>query len=102
MGKLNYDLSEQELKREDRALEPEGPPLTSIKHITREEMNGYRERTKWINNPAYQPQDHLAACRNLGIANPDMPRIDGLLGNLHSTFTNRLASTLWSNLRTHA
>lgn len=37
---------------------------------------------QWIDNPAYQPQNHDEACKNLGISNPEQPRIDGLFQTL--------------------
>jgi SNF2 family DNA or RNA helicase len=86
MKALNRQLSDPEVARQEGATELEGPPLTSIKHITRSEVADYRERTKWINNPAYQPQNHIEACKILGIANPDQPRMEGLLGNLKFDF----------------
>jgi SNF2 family DNA or RNA helicase len=59
-----------------------GPPLTSVRDITQDEIKKYREQTKWINNPDFQPQDHEEACRVLGIANPDVPRMEGLFGHI--------------------
>jgi SNF2 family DNA or RNA helicase len=59
-----------------------GPPLTSVRDITQDEIKKYREQTKWINNPDFQPQDHEEACHVLGIANPDVPRMEGFFGHI--------------------
>ena len=53
-----------------------------IQDITEEVIERYREQTQWVDNPAYQPQNHDEACKKLGIANPSQPRIEGLLLSL--------------------
>lgn len=57
-------------------------PLTPILQITAEQIAAFREHTQCMDNPAYQPQNHEEACRELGIPNPEQPRMDGLLDNL--------------------
>jgi SNF2 family DNA or RNA helicase len=59
-----------------------GPPLTSVRDITQDEIKKYRKQTKSINNPDFQPQEDEEACRVLGIARPDVPRMDGFVGNI--------------------
>ena len=72
MRSLNQELSGEGDDSND------GLPLTPIKDITPEEIELYHERNKWIDNPAYQPQNHLQACQNLDIPNPQHPKIEGL------------------------
>ncbi|KAJ4326067.1 hypothetical protein N0V94_000229 [Neodidymelliopsis sp. IMI 364377] len=50
--------------------------------ITEEEIRKYNSMNEWIDNPAYQPQNHIEACKNLGIANPDIPHMEGLLRSI--------------------
>lgn len=82
LATLNIELSDSGLKKANNSASLDGPPLTSVKHITTQEIEAYREQTAWLNNPVYQPQNHEEACRELGIPNPDDPRMEGLNGNL--------------------
>jgi len=36
----------------------------------------------WIDNKAYQPQNHAEACKNLGIENPEQPHMQGFLPSI--------------------
>jgi SNF2 family DNA or RNA helicase len=54
------------------------PPLTRYREITQAERDAYREQAQWLDNKEYQRDNHLEACRNLGIEDPERPRIEGL------------------------
>ncbi|KAF2030155.1 hypothetical protein EK21DRAFT_89216 [Setomelanomma holmii] len=94
MSSLNQSLSTGKDTSADDASELDGPPLTSLKLITKKEVDEYHERNKWVDNPAYQPQNHEEACDGLGIANPDQPRMNGLLGTL--TFDAHQPTGIWT------
>lgn len=57
-------------------------PLSQVRDITAEEIRQYHERNKWIDNSEYQPQNHDEACQNLGIPNPNQPRMKGFLPSI--------------------
>jgi SNF2 family DNA or RNA helicase len=59
-----------------------GLPLTMIHDITQEEIDSYTKMNVWIDNKAYQPQNHAEACKNLGIENPEQPHIQGFLPSI--------------------
>lgn len=77
---MNQELSGDSDDADDGG---DGLTLSQIKDITAEEIKQYQERNKWIDNPAYQPQNHDQACQNLGIPNPQQPRIEGLLPSIN-------------------
>ncbi|KAK2809576.1 hypothetical protein FQN50_003629 [Emmonsiellopsis sp. PD_5] len=45
---------------------------------TPEDLISYNERQTWINNKAFQRENHDDACSELQIPNPDIPRMPGL------------------------
>ncbi|KAI4675893.1 uncharacterized protein J4E84_009868 [Alternaria hordeiaustralica] len=72
----------QELNEGNDNTEIGGPPLTKLRTITAEEIQAYREQTKWTDNPAYQRQNHEEACDRLGIPNPEKPRMEGFMKHI--------------------
>jgi hypothetical protein len=62
-----------------------------ILQISQDEIKGYRRQWEWLDNPAYQPNNHKDACKAIGIVNPDMPRIGGLSGNMTFAFYQPVA-----------
>ena len=84
-------MTPQQEAEEDRATDIHGLPLTDIKTMTPEEIATYRECHQWLDNPAYQPQDHEQACKELNIQNPDRPRIEGFFPSVHLKFFQPVA-----------
>ncbi|EZF35706.1 hypothetical protein H109_04009 [Trichophyton interdigitale MR816] len=58
---------------------------------TKEDLQRYREQEKWIDNKDLQRQGHPEACRALGIPNPDIPRLPGMLVSAKFEFWQPLA-----------
>src|SRR5436190_19849208 len=45
---------------------------------TQEAVDKFHEQQKELDNIRYQRENHLEACKELGIPNPDVPRIPGM------------------------
>ncbi|OAL72224.1 hypothetical protein A7D00_3222 [Trichophyton violaceum] len=58
---------------------------------TNEDLQQYREQEKWIDNKDLQRQGHPEACKALGIPNPDIPRLPGMLVSAKFEFWQPLA-----------
>ncbi|EFE36072.1 uncharacterized protein ARB_05009 [Trichophyton benhamiae CBS 112371] len=58
---------------------------------TSEDLQRYREQEKWIDNKDLQRQGHPEACKALGIPNPDIPRLPGMLVSAKFEFWQPLA-----------
>ena len=50
-----------------------------LHEIAEEEITKYREEERWIGNKDLQREDHVGACEELGIRNPNIPRLPGML-----------------------
>ncbi|KAF3033933.1 hypothetical protein E8E11_001491, partial [Didymella keratinophila] len=78
---LNRELEADDAARTstDDEEDPLGLLLTTIYDITQEEIDRYTEMNVWVDNKAYQPQNHAKVCKNLGIENPEQPHMQGFL-----------------------
>ena len=91
LRQLTKSLSAKNSQQDEHNMEEEGPPLMQIVQISQDEIKEYRRQLEWLDNPAYQPDNHKDACKALGIVNPDMSRIDGLSGNMTFAFYQPVA-----------
>jgi len=58
---------------------------------TEETVQKFNEQQKYLDNILYQREDHLAACKELGIPNPDLPRMPGMRPSISLKFWQPVA-----------
>lgn len=70
-----------ELKKPDLGTHPDTP--NHVIEPDAEAVEAFKEQQRWLDNVKFQRDYHESACQQLGIANADMPRIEGMrLGTL--------------------